>query len=119
MRETILDRTGRIYHFPRHPKLDRLLTNYDPEIGYFKVPMKRRNARALRSSLFGTIGLRKDTPSGYGVRVYPLPSGWTLRLTYYDQPFGWSEAGDVDAEFIPPTMNEWPPPPRWPGVLAA
>jgi hypothetical protein len=53
MAETILDRTGRLYHFPQHPKLERLLASYDPEIGYFKLTLWRRQARALRRELFG------------------------------------------------------------------
>src|SRR6516225_1269181 len=34
-------------HFPRDPKLDRLLASYDSKIGCFELQMKRRHARAL------------------------------------------------------------------------
>jgi hypothetical protein len=101
MATTIFDRTRRLYHFPKDPRLDRLLASFDPEIGYFKLPMKRRNARDLRKGLFGSVGLT-DVPYAYGVRTYQLTGGWTLRLTYYVPPEGCREPGDVDAEFIPP-----------------
>ena len=38
----------RPYHFPEDWRLERLLRSYDPEMGYFKLTMKRRNARDLR-----------------------------------------------------------------------
>ena len=42
--------------------------------------------------------------------LFDLPKGWTLRLTYHAK--GVFErrvkAGDVDAEFIPPTMHHRP-----------
>jgi hypothetical protein len=91
-------------HFPEDPKLDRLLDNYDPKIGYFELPMFRRNARDLRKGLFGPHGLR-DVPKGEGVRKFDLPNGWTLLLTYDGPPNGWNEPGNVVAEFIPPTMR--------------
>jgi hypothetical protein len=95
----------RPFHFPQDPKLDRLLDSYfDPEIGYFRLPMFRRNARDLRKGLFGPEGLR-DVPKGKGVRGFDLPNGWTLLLTYGERPNGWRKAGDVVAEFIPPTMR--------------
>jgi hypothetical protein len=43
-------------------------------------------------------------PKGHGERRFGLPKNWTLRLTYYEAPW----AGLVDAEFLPPTMREWP-----------
>ena len=90
--------------FPEDTQLDRLLaSNYDPENGYFKVRMFRRNARDLRKGVFGPVGSR-DVPKGRGERRFRLPNNWTLRLTYYEAPW----AGEVDAEFIPPTMREWP-----------
>jgi hypothetical protein len=92
-------------YFPEDPKLDRLLDSYDPKIGYFRLPMFRRNARDLRKGLFGPKGLR-DVPKDMGVRTFDLPDGWTLRLTYGERPDDWREAGDVVAEFIPPTMRK-------------
>ena len=44
-------------HFPRDPKLDRLLASYDSKIGCFELQMKRRHARALRKG-------QQPTPSG-------------------------------------------------------
>ena len=98
--------------FPEAPDLDRLLDSYfNPRIGYFKLPLKRRHSRDLRKGLFGPKGLRTVPDSSGGVRTFPLPNGWTLRLTYYaagdnDLEGGRTKAGDVDAEFIPPTMRE-------------
>ena len=94
-------------HFPEDPKLERLLANYDPEFGYFRLRMKRRNARDLRKGLFGAKGVR-NVPQGEGVLRFPLPNGWTLRLTYA-LPSPEIEAGNVVAEFIPPVgMGEHP-----------
>src|SRR5262249_33184622 len=43
----------RPYHFPKHPKLDRLIASgFDPAIGPFDIPMYRRNARDLPKRLF-------------------------------------------------------------------
>ena len=90
--------------FPEDPRLDRLLaSNYHPEFGYLKLRMFRRNARDLRKGLFGPVGSR-DAPKSHGERRFRLPNDWTLRLTYYEAPW----AGEVDAEFIPPTVREWP-----------
>ena len=101
-------------HFPEHPKLDRLLRSYDPRIGYFALPMMRRHACDLRKGLFGPKGLR-DVPRGEGVRIFDLPNGWMLRLTYDDPPEDWDEPGDVIAEFIPPfTRNVFPNSPQHP-----
>jgi hypothetical protein len=92
-------------HFPEDPKLDRLLdSDYDPKIPSLKLSLWRRQARDLRKGLFGPKGLR-DVPKGKGVRTFDLPNGWTLRLTYGERPNDWREAGDVVAEFIPPTMR--------------
>jgi len=97
-------------HFPQDPKLDRLLASYDPEIGRFKLEMKRRHARALRKGVFGPKGLRQVPDRDGGKMEFDLPNGWTLRLTYYaagrynfEKRRG--KAGDVDAEFIPPAMR--------------
>jgi hypothetical protein len=101
--------------FPESPELNRLLDRYDPEVGYFKLSLRRREARDLRKGLFGPKGLRV-VPRGYGVRQFRLPRGWILRLTYH--PACWE--GQVTAELIPPTMREWPPlPPQWPENVAA
>ena len=62
--------------------------------------MKRRHARDIRKGLFGPQGVL-DVPKGHGVRTFELPKDWTLRLTYYETAW----AGDVDAEFFPPTMQ--------------
>ena len=92
-------------HFPEDPKLDRLLdSNYDPVIGGFKLRLWRREARDLRKGLFGPKGLR-DVPKGEGVRTFDLPRGSTLRLAYDVPPDGWTEPGNVIAEFIPPPMR--------------
>jgi hypothetical protein len=100
-------------HFPEDPRLDRLLDSYAPKIGYFRLPMFRRNARDLRKGLFGPKGLR-DVPKDQGVRTFDLPDGWTLQLTYGERSDDWREAGDVVVEFIPPTIRKRPPvPPRW------
>ena len=93
--------TARPQHFPKHPTLERLLATFDPEIGYFRLAMKRRNARDLRKWLFGPQGVR-DVPSGHGVRTFELPNGWMLRLTYHETSGNFREPGYVDAEFIPP-----------------
>ena len=104
-------------HFPEHPKLDRLLAhNYDPAVGYFELRLRRREARDLRKGLFGPKGL-KDVPKGEGVRTFDLPRGWTLRLTYDVPPHGWTEPGNVVAEFIPPATRRRPPnSPQRPGT---
>jgi hypothetical protein len=100
----------RPYHFPQNFELRRLLqTNFDPALGGFSLAIKRRGARALRKGLFGPKGCL-DVPGNSGVMVFDLPNGWTLRLTYYaageyDPELGLFTAGDVDAEFIPPTRR--------------
>ena len=91
--------------------LERLLDrNYDPALGPLKLRMKRCHARDLRKGLFGPQGSRNvpDTETG-GVMEFDLPKGWTLRLTYYAKGEfeRRAKAGDVDAEFIPPTMSQW------------
>jgi hypothetical protein len=112
--------------FPSDPDLGRLLdSNYDSRIGYFKLRMKRRHAQGLRKGLFGPKGLRNVPDRSGGAMQFDLPNGWTLRLTYYaageyDFERRRMKAGDVDAEFIPPTMREEVPiPPQWPQKLAA
>jgi hypothetical protein len=93
-------------HFPEDPKLEKLLdSHFDPKIRSLKLSLRRRQARDLRKGLFGPKGLR-DVPKGKGVRPFDLPNGWMLRLTYGERPNGWNEAGDVVAEFIPPTMRK-------------
>lgn len=93
--------------FPEDPKLAQLLgSNYYPRLGRFKLRMKRRHARDLRKGLFGPKGSRNVPDKEGGAMNFALPNGWTLRLTYHparggDPERGW-EAGDVDAEFIPP-----------------
>lgn len=100
--------------FPDDPWLERLLNrNYDPPLEYLKLRMKRCHARDLRKGLFGPQGLRNVPDNSGGVMQFDLPKGWTLRLTYYaageyDIDRRRMKAGDVDAEFIPPTMREWP-----------
>ena len=95
-------------HFPGTPELDRLLDSYfDPTLGYFKMRMKRRNARALRRVIFGPKGIRNVPDKSGGVMRLDLPNAWTLGLTYYaagayDYDLRRAEAGDVDVEFIPP-----------------
>ena len=98
--------------FPDDPWLARLLDrSYDPALGPLNLRMKRRHARDLRKGLFGPEGGRNvpDRETG-GVMEFDLPKGWTLRLTYHAK--GVFErrvtAGDVDAEFVPPTMPEEP-----------
>ena len=91
-------------HFPQNRKLDRLLDNYDPEVGYFKLFIWRREARDLQKGLFGSKGVR-DVPRGRGARRFKLPGHWVLRLTYYET----HGAGEVTAEFLPPTMGVEPP----------
>jgi hypothetical protein len=101
----------RPYHFPEDPKLDRLLATYDPEIGYFSLSMKRRNARDLRKGLFGAEGsMVVPDFAGHldeydGVMEFDLPKGWLLRLTYQLPPSR-IKAGNVDAEFIPPKRGK-------------
>jgi len=91
-------------HFLEDPRLERLVASYDPAIGPFALSMKRRNARDLRKGIFGPEGGR-NVPGRYGGEMeFPLPRGWTLRLTYHET-FG-IQAGDVDAEFIPPVSRE-------------
>jgi len=99
--------------FPEDVELERLLDgNYGPAVGNFKVRMKRRHARDLRKGLFGPRGLRDvpDRDTG-GVMEFDLPKGWTLRLTYHAKGVfeRRTQAGEVDAEFIPSTMREEPP----------
>jgi hypothetical protein len=109
----ITNRYGQPPNFPQDERLDRLLaSDFDPCLSYFELPMKRRNARDLRKELLGSKGLR-DVPDEYGgVMRFRLPNGWTLRLTYYEQEYddekGHLAAGDVDAEFIPPTRSKEP-----------
>jgi hypothetical protein len=96
-------------HFPEDPKLDRLVDSYfNPRVGYFKLRLWRREARDLRKGLFGPKGLR-DVPQGKGVRIFDLPNGWTLRLTYDVLPDNRNEPGNVVAEFIPPATRRRPP----------
>ena len=101
--------------FPDDPWLVWLLDrNYDPALGPLKLRMKRCHARDLRKGLFGPQGSR-NVPDRYGgVMAFKLPKAWTLRLTYYasgdyDYERRRIKAGDVDAEFIPPTMRVEPP----------
>jgi len=115
-KERITDRFGRPPNFPYDGRLERLLLNYDPDIGYFRLSMKRRNARDLRRELIGPRGL-KDVPDRYGGEMkFRLPNGWRLRLTYYEQEYDHEKchlsAGDVDAEFIPPARSEERPNPE-------
>ncbi len=91
-------------HFPDDPRLERLVDNYDCAIGSFKLSMKRRNARDLRKGIFGPEGGRNVPDRDGGEMEFPLPEGWTLRLTYHET-FG-VQAGKVDAEFIPPVSLE-------------
>jgi len=106
-------------HFPDDPMLARLLDgHFDPAVAYFKLPMKRRHACALRKGLFGPEGLRNVPDRSGGVMEFGLPNGWTLRLSFYaageyDFEAQRMKAGDVDAEFIPPT-NRTEPPAKWP-----
>jgi hypothetical protein len=109
----ITNRDGRPPNFPPDEGLERLFaSNFDPDLGYFELRMQRRHARDLRRELFGSKGLR-EVPDEYGgVMKFRLPNGWTLRLTYYEQEYDYEErhlaAGDVDAEFVPPTTREQP-----------
>jgi hypothetical protein len=96
------------------PRLERLLKSYNPAVASLKLRLRRCDAFYLREGLFGPEGLRNvpDRGSG-GVMEFDLPNGWTLRLTYYakgefDSDGRRVKAGDVDAEFIPPFMREWP-----------
>ena len=100
----ILVRLPRPRHFPEDPRLHRLVASYDPTMEGFALPMKRRNARDLRKGIFGPKGVRSVPGGDGGVKEFDLPSGWTLRLTYHET-YG-IEAGDVDAEFIPPVSRE-------------
>src|ERR1700738_615081 len=103
-KQSTTDRHRRSANFPEDWRLKRLLRSYDPEIGYFKLKMKRRHARDLRRVLFGSKGLLEG-PDGEGrVMKFPPPKGWTLRLTYleFDEDARGYPTGDVDAEFIPP-----------------
>jgi hypothetical protein len=109
-KQSTTDRYRRSPNFPEDWRLERFLRSNDPEIGYFKLKMKRRNARDLRRVLFGPKGLL-EVPDGYGgVMTFRLPNGWTLRLTYleFDEDARGYVASDVDAEFIPPTSREEP-----------
>jgi hypothetical protein len=100
----ILKPLPRPAHFPVDPRLEELLTSFAPDIGYFKLPMKRRSARDLRKGIFGPQGLKNVPDCDGGVREFDLPNGWMLRLTYYET-YG-VKAGDVDAEFIPPASRK-------------
>jgi hypothetical protein len=83
-----VNRYGQPPNFPQDERLHRLLAaDFDPRLGYFEVPMFRRNARDLRKGLFGPKGLR-DVPKDKGVRTFDLPNGWTLRLSYGERPNG-------------------------------
>ena len=112
-RRPMMDRHGRPPNFPYNDKLEWLLLTWDPQIGYFKLSMKRRHARALRRHLLGPKGIT-IAPSDYGVMKFRLDNGWTLRLRYlgFDELAEGYVAGDVDAEFIPPTMRKEPVPAR-------
>jgi hypothetical protein len=94
--------------FPDDPAFDRLLnSNYDPRLDGFKLSLRRREARDLRKGIFGPKGSRivpkfsGDLDEYDGVMEFILPKGWLLRLTYDPPP--WRKAGNVKAEFIPPT----------------
>jgi hypothetical protein len=104
----IWQRLPRPFHFPKDRKLDRLLaSSYDPNTGYFKLSLWRREARDLRKGLFGAKGSRvipefsRDLDEYDGVMEFDLPNGWRLRLTY-ERPPSKIRAGNVEAEFIPP-----------------
>jgi len=103
----LTDRYGRPANFPYDQKLEWLLLTHDPQIGRFKLRMKRRHARALRRELFGSKGVN-IVPSDCGVMKFNLAKGWTLRLTYlgFDELAEGYVAGDVEAEFIPPASRE-------------
>jgi hypothetical protein len=98
-------------HFPRDPKVDRLLaSNYDRMLDGFKLCLWRREARDLRKGLFGPKGSRavpkfsRDLDDHDGVMEFDLPNGWRLRVTY-ERPPSRIRAGNVEAEFIPPSTR--------------
>jgi hypothetical protein len=104
----IWQRLPRPRFFPQNPRLDRLLaSNYDPAADQFKLSLRRREARDLRKGIFGPKGSRVVPKfSGHRgeydrVMEFHLPNGWRLRLTYGPPPSR-REAGQVEAEFIPP-----------------
>jgi hypothetical protein len=89
-----------------------LQSDFDPKIGYFEVSMKRRHAHALRVGLFGPKGSRVVPKFDGNLRhfrgemEFELPEGWLLHLVYDPPSPLIDEAGDVDAEFIPPGIRE-------------
>ena len=98
--------------FPEDAKLDWLLdSNYDPTVGPFTLSLRRREARDLRKGIFGPKGSRNvpkftgDLEEYDGVMDFVLPRGWRLRLTYAPPPWR-REAGNVEAEFIPPPVRQ-------------
>jgi hypothetical protein len=110
-------RLPRPRHFPEDPKLDQLIDGYDPGLGYFKLSLWRREARDLRKGLFGAKGSRVvpkfsgDLYDYDGVMEFNLPNGWRLRLTY-DPPPSRFNAGNVEAEFLPPSTRRRHPSPQ-------
>jgi hypothetical protein len=108
----ITNRYGGPSNFPEDERIESLLaSNFEPDIGYFKVLMKRRHARDLRKVFFGPKGSRIVPEFDGNLRYYDgemefeLPGGWLLHLTYLP-PSPEIEAGDVVAEFIPPNRAE-------------
>src|ERR1700719_2107904 len=98
----IWQRLPRPFHFPKDPKLELLLaSSYDPNTGYFKLSLWRREARDLRKGLFGAKGSRvvpefsRDLDEYDGVMEFDLPNGWRLRLTY-ERPPSKIRAGNVE-----------------------
>jgi hypothetical protein len=90
--------------FPCHPKLEELLSTFDPAIGPFQLEMFRRNARDLRKWLCGPEAIG-DVPRGTGLRGIILPRGWEL-LLFYRAPPGPREPGKVTAFFRVPWREE-------------
>lgn len=98
--------------FPQDPTLDRLLaSNYDPTLDRFTLTLRRCEARDLRKGIFGPKGSRivpkfsGDLNTYNGKMEFDLPHGWHLRLTY-GPPLYNREAGEVDADFIPPRARQ-------------
>ena len=88
--------------------MERLLaSNFDPDLDYFELSMKRRHARDLRKGLFGPKGSREMPDFAavdYGEMWFDLPRGWSLHLIYEPRPRSFEAAGNVTAEFIPPEL---------------
>jgi len=108
----IWQRLPRPRFFPEDPTLDRLLaSNYDPRLDGFKLTLRRCEARDLRKGIFGPKGSRIVPRFSGDLNTYNrkmefgLPRGWLLRLTY-GPPLYNREAGEVDAEFIPPQARQ-------------